>query len=185
MMKKYSLLLILGLCIAFFSNAQNNNIFINAEDNPELKVTIKAYFGIQLLTQHTGFVRYAYIQIKSTGEQKITYLTQQQFIEQVSGVMVSKANPDKINYLEKYQVMAHSFEELWKLRYTEFPYAGARSQEKGWAANDFAPSEAQWNFLKREYGYSNFEQLLYGENMWKLLQDSQKPAWQSQYTSLK
>ncbi|HRS18354.1 MAG TPA: hypothetical protein P5243_02530, partial [Bacteroidales bacterium] len=76
-MKKI-IIIISILCLSEIGFAQNNNIFIRKEDNPELKVTIDAYFGISLMTQYNGFIRYGYIQIKSTGETKITYLSQQQ-----------------------------------------------------------------------------------------------------------
>jgi len=183
--KKKILHTLIFICFAAVSYAQNNNIFIRKEDNPELKVTIDAYFGISLMTQYNGFIRYGYIQVKSTGEQKVTFLSQAQFIQQVTGQMVSKANPQKINILETKEIMWQSFENLWKVRYAEYPYDGANSKEKGWAGRDFAPSEAQWSFLKKNYGYSNFDQFLYGDNMWKLIKDSQDPAWQSQYSSLK
>jgi len=176
---------LLFLSLATFGFAQNNNVFIRKEDNPELKVTINAYFGISLMTQYNGFIRYGFIQIKSTGETKTTFLSQQQFMQQVTGQMVSKANPTKINYLEQKEIMWQSFENLWRVRYAEFPYDAPGKEEKGWAGREFAPSDAQWAFLKQNYGYSNFDQFLYGENMWKLLKDSQDPAWQAQYSSLK
>lgn len=184
-MKKTVILLLLFFNVWGILQAQNNNIFVRKEDNPELKITIDAYFGISLMTQYNSFIRYGFIQIKSTGETKITYLTQQQFIQQVTGQMVSKANPDKKNLLEEKEIMWQSFENLWKLRYAEYPYDGANSQEKGWAGRDFAPSPPQWSFLKQQYQYNNFDQFLYGDNMWKLLKDSQDPAWQNQYSSLK
>lgn len=173
------------LLLGAFSQAQNNNIFIRKEDNPELKITIDAYFGISLMTQYNGFIRYAFIQIKSTGETKVTYLSQQQFMQQVTGQMASKANTEKINLLEKNEIMWQSFENLWKIRYQEYPYDGPGKADKGWAGRDMAPSDAQWSFLKQNYGYANFDQLLYGEKMWKLVKDSQDPAWQSQYSSLR
>ncbi|MDR2964069.1 MAG: hypothetical protein LBU90_10625 [Bacteroidales bacterium] len=183
-LKRIWIVLLIFVCAT--AHAQDNNIFIRSENNPELKVTINGYFGISLLTQYNSFIRYAFIQIKSTGEQKITYLSREQFLEQVQGKMVSKANPDKVNFLDLYKIDPESFENLWKLRYSEFPYDGdERSREKGWAGLDFAPTPAQWSFLSRNYGFSSFDQLLYGENMWKLVKDSQAQAWQAQYKSLK
>ena len=102
---------------------------------------------------------------------------------QITGKMASKANPDKINFLEKYKIDPESFENLWKLRYIDYPYEG--NMEKGWAGLDFAPTPAQWAFLKNNYGYASFDQLLYGEKMWELVKDSQAQAWQAQYKSLK
>jgi len=182
-MKKIAHIL-LFVCLGFAAQAQDNNIFIRAENNPELKVRIEGYFGISLMTNYDSFIRYAFIQIKyPSGEQRITYLSKDQFMAQVTGKMVSKANPDKINFLEKYKIDPESFENLWKLRYSAYPYEG--SMEKGWAGLDFAPTPAQWAFLKKNYGYGSFDQLLYGEKMWELVKDSQAQAWQAQYKSLK
>lgn len=169
--------------LTYVGIAQDNNIFIRKENNPELKVTVTGYFGISLMTSYTGFVRYGVIQIKSTGEQKLTWLSRDQFLQQASGQVVSKANPEKKNLLEDKEIMWQSFENLWKLRYAEYPYDG--SEEKGWAGLDFAPSDAQWSFLKRNYNYSKMDQFLYGEDMWRLVKDSQDPDWQNQYSSLK
>ena len=79
--------------------------------------------------------------------------------------------------------MLQSLENLWKLRYSEYPYDG--NTEKGWAGKDFVPSDSQWSFLKRNYHYSELSQFLYGEDMWRLVKDSQDPDWQNQYSSLK
>jgi len=186
MLKKcIKIILLLSLAVNGFAQDGGNNVFIRKEDNPELKVTIKAYYGISLMTTYNGFIRYGYIQIKSTGEEQITYLTQSQFMQQVTGQEVSKANPTKINYLETKEIMWQSFENLWKIRYKEFPYEGAAKADEGWAGMDFAPSVAQWNFLKKEYGYSKFTQFLYGDAMWRLVKDSQDPDWQNQYSSLR
>lgn len=180
---KRVIIMVLFALMAYGSIGQNNNIFVRKEDNPELKVTVTGYFGISLMTSYTGFIRYGYIQIKSTGEQQLTWLSRDQFLQQASGQVVSKANPEKKNLLEEKEIMWQSFENLWKLRYAEYPYDG--TEEKGWAGRDFAPSEAQWSFLKRNYNYSAMDQFLYGDDMWRLVKDSQDPDWQNQYSSLK
>lgn len=185
-MKAKTIQILLFLFFSFAGYAQNNSIFIRAEDNPELKVTIDAYFGISLMnTLDGGFIRYGFIQIKSTGETQITYLSEAEFMQQVTGQQKSKANPNQVNLLEEKRIMWQTFEELWKLRYAEYPYDGARSTETGWAGRNFAPSVRQWSFLKQNYGYSEFSQFLYGESMWKLVRDSQDASWQNQYKSLK
>ena len=183
MKRAFANIIVFLLLFSLSGIGQDNNIFVRKENNPELKVTVTGYFGISLMTSYTGFIRYGYIQIKSTGAEKITWLSREQFIQQATGQTVSKANPDKKNYLEDYEIMWQSFENLWKLRYTEYPYEG--NQEKGWAGRDFAPSDAQWSFLKRNYHYSKLDQFLYGDDMWKLVKDSQDPDWQNQYSSLK
>lgn len=183
MFRSRVVLVLLFMSLAYAGVAQDNNIFIRKENNPELKVTVTGYFGISLMTSYTGFIRYGFIQIKSTGEQQMTWLSRDQFIQQASGQTFSKANPEKKNLFEEKEIMWQSFENLWKLRYAEYPYDG--NEEKGWAGRDYAPSEAQWEFLKRNYNYSKMDQFLYGEDMWRLVKDSQDPDWQNQYSSLK
>src|SRR5690606_20540600 len=90
-------LLALFCVMSIVGYSQNNDVLIRKEDNPELKVTIDAYFGISLMTTYSGFIRYGFIQVKSTGETQITYLTQSQFMQMVTGQEKSKANPEKIN----------------------------------------------------------------------------------------
>src|SRR5574344_1019100 len=181
--KGHFLFVVLLALLAFSATAQDNTVFIEKDHNPELKVTVTGYFGISLMTTYTGFVRYGYIQIKSTGEQLTTWLTRDQFLQQASGQVFSKANPGKKNLLEEKGIKKESFENLWKLRYSEYPYDG--SQELGWAGLPYAPSEGQWSFLSRNYHFTKMDQFLYGEDMWRLVKDSQDPDWQRQYSSLK
>jgi len=176
---------IILICIATLGFSQNSNILVPKTQESQKEDVIQAYFGISLLTSYNGFIRYGYIQIKPNGETKISYLTRQEFIYQVTGQERSKANPDGKNLLAEKQIKWDTFEDLWKLRYTEYPYDGPRSKEQGWAGRDFAPSVAQWDFLKKNYGYQKFTQFLYGEDMWRLVKDSQDPNWQNQYSSLR
>ena len=105
------------VCLLLFSLSslgQDNNIFVRKENNPELKVTVTGYFGISLMTTYTGFVRYGFIQIKSTGEEKITWLSREQFIQQATGQTISKANPDKKNFLEEKEIIIEGYDEILK-----------------------------------------------------------------------
>ncbi len=82
-------------------------------------------------------------------------------------------------------------DELWKLRYGEYPFAvegnkvsivdpTAPKVNAGWARNPNAPSEGQLQML-RPYGAVFIIDLIYGDNAFRLLHDMQDVAWQSRY----
>lgn len=168
-----------------FGIIAQSQVLIPKSKNPEPYYKNEWYFGISLMTSYNSFVRFGFIKIHEDGRTEITTMTEQTWIRQVTGQQASKANQNKENLLEKYEVKWDTFDELWKIRYSEYPYEGQKKMEKGWAGKMFAPSDNQWKFLKDNYNYSALSEFLYGENMWKLLQDVQDPAWQAQYSSLK
>ena len=61
--KGHFLFVVLLALLAFSATAQDNNVFIEKDHNPELKVTVTGYFGISLMTTYTGFVRYGYMSL--------------------------------------------------------------------------------------------------------------------------
>lgn len=144
------------------------------------------YFGISLATGSSGeMVRYGVIKIFEDGHKEITWLTQKNFIMQASGQQPSKANKNKENFFEIYKIQWNIMDQIWKLRYNEWPYDDARRQELGWSGKMFVPSDMQWAYLKKNYGYGALTEFLYGDNLWKLLQDMQDENWISQYSGLK
>ncbi|MFQ3579036.1 MAG: hypothetical protein SNJ71_02715 [Bacteroidales bacterium] len=179
------LLLVILLVCGVQSFAQEEIILKRKEGPTPNYYNNQWFFGISLMTSYTGFVRFGYIKIHEDGRKEITWLTKQNFIKQATGQMFSKANKDSTNYFEKFKIKWETLDELWKLRYSEFPYYDPNVRETGWAGKINSPSPAQWDFLKKNYGYSDFNQFLYGDNMWKLLSDCQDPAWQTHYSSLK
>jgi hypothetical protein len=180
---------IVFLLIALFklgAYSQQNDIFKAKTGNEEPYYKNEWHFGLSLATSSSGgMVRLGWIKIHEDGRQEIQWLTQRNFVMQASGQQPSRANPDRVNYFEKYQIRWDVFDILWKLRYSEWPYDDERRQEQGWSGKMFVPSDAQWEYLGRNYGYSALSDFLHGENMWKLLQDVQDGNWVSQYSSLK
>jgi len=139
------------------------------------------YFGIRLTSNGMGnLIRYGVITVYPNKNTKITYLTKTSFSLQVAGLEKSKANPKKINLWEKYQIHFSTTEQIWKLKYSEYPY-DRRHDNKGWAQRRYAPSDSQFNFLKK-YGYKEYiGDFIYGDNFFQLLIDMQNPDWQNQY----
>ncbi|MBK8807297.1 MAG: hypothetical protein IPO21_11895 [Bacteroidales bacterium] len=99
-------------------------VFIPKSQNQEPYYKNKWYFGISLLTSYGGFVNYGFIKIHEDGLEEITSLTEANWVRQATGQQPSKANPDQVNLFEKYQVKWETFDLLWKLRYSEYPYEG-------------------------------------------------------------
>ena len=188
-MSKYQFKIVIILLYALFVSgvveAQNPAVFKRKTGNEEPYYKNKWYFGISLATTYNGFVRYGVIKIPDKGPTEVSWLTKDMFVRQTSGLFFSKANPDKFNYLEKYQIKWDVFESLWKIRYSEYPYQTQQTMPPGWSGKASCPSDAQWNFLKQNYNYGSLNDYILGDNLWKFLKDVQDPAWQAQYSSLK
>jgi len=170
---------------ALGANAQQEMVLKRKTGSEEPYYKNQWHFGISLATSYTGFVRYGVIKIHEDGHREIAWLTKENFTRQVTGQMESKANPEKKNYMEENQIKWDVFDQLWKVRYQEYPYETTQTVEPGWAGKMFCPSDAQWSFLKKNYGYGALTDFLFGDNLWKFLKDVQDPAWASQYGSLK
>lgn len=187
-MIKVRTLLVISCMFLFLASpmvAQEGGIIKRKTGGEQPYYKNKWYFGISLTTTYTGFVRYGVIKVHEDGRKEIAWLTKEGFIRQVTGQAESKANPDRQNLMETNEIRWEVFDQLWKVRYSEYPYQTTQSMEPGWAGKMFCPSDAQWTFLKQNYGYSNFNDMLFGDNLWKFLKDAQDPAWAAQYSSLK
>jgi hypothetical protein len=182
---KIVLALVFFLLVSVFAEAQNSAVFKRKTGHEEPYYKNKWYFGISLATTYSGFVRYGIIKVPETGPTEVTWFTKEMFVRQLSGVFPSKANPDRINYMEKNLIKWDVFDQLWKVRYSEYPYQTQATFDPGWAGKDACPSDAQWNFLKQNYGYGSLNDYIFGDNLWKFLKDVQDPAWAAQYSSLK
>jgi len=182
---KIAFAIFLSFCVSFIAEAQNPAVFRRKTGNEEPFYKNKWYFGISLATTYSGFVRYGIIKIPENGPIEVSWFTRDMFVRQISGVYFSKANPDKINYMEKNLIKWDVFDQLWKVRYSEYPYQMQQTMEPGWAGKMSSPSDAQWNFLKQNYGFGSFNDYIFGDNLWKFLKDVQDPAWAAQYSSLK
>jgi hypothetical protein len=121
-----------------------------------------------------------------------------QFVLQAQGVLESKANPARENLFRKYEVGActvpdgvdstivipdcYVFDDLWKLRFWEYPYRLADGQHpgKGWAEKREAPSPRQL-LLLTDYGILHLNGMAKGENVFRLLRDMGDSAWVDNY----
>lgn len=125
-------------------------------------------------------------------------MTRDQFVLQAQGIVPSKANPEGVNLFRKYEVAlclppgpdttsqymtnCSVFDELWKLRFWEYPFRLVEGQHpgKGWSEKREAPSPRQM-LLLTEYGILSLSDIARGENAFLLLRDVGDSAWVDNY----
>jgi hypothetical protein len=120
-------------------------------------------------------------------------LTRLDFVHQAQGRAKSPANPDSVDFFLKYQVPScflppdstamgyhHSdcimLDELWKLRFQEYPLQGAQHMPLGWSGKKLAPDEHQMSILNG-YGMSYPKALIIGDKFFRLLHDIGDRQW--------
>lgn len=156
----------------------------------------KTYFAIGFFTSsHSQLITYAFVKTLNGRVVGAEVIRKDRFIYSALGYWPSDANPDKedlflkhnvdsvfLVYNERNKVVGYyekPFEELWKIRFKEHPFA---YDEYGWSQGLYKPSKAQEEFIKHEYGVSNIlTDYIYGDSVFKLLQNVQTPAWVSAY----
>jgi len=160
----------------------------------------KYYFAIGLFVgTHSQLMTFAII-TKSGGQLIGSQIIQEQrFIYNILGYWPTKANPNKINLLEKNGVDScfltvnysnkingyyiKPFNNLWKIRYKIHPIS--YDADNGWSQGYYKPSSAQAQFLDKNYGVQNVKtQYIYGDSLFKLLRDIQNPDWIIMYSTL-
>jgi hypothetical protein len=168
-------------------------------DLKENQLETKGVFAIKIGNQNESF--YTLMAYCKTGD-RITnkrILSMQEFIQFATGNWPSVYNPERINYLQMYDLncgfVIDTFsrkqefgciplDSLWKLQYSSFPYLG--SMEPGWAANEFGPSDLQAKYLCDRYNFKGLSSgLITDTNLFKLLGDVMDQVWIENYKSLR
>ncbi len=145
------------------------------------------YFAITLTPTVNGRRMYnTVIVLKSLqGKWIPTYVTKTDFLLQITGQQDSRANPNHINYMKEYQIFWQTLDQLWKLKYSEYPYERRKNPDtKGWAKMKYSPSPEQLRYLQRNYGIKFITDFIYGKNLFRLLKDMQDPNWVSNYMNM-
>jgi hypothetical protein len=141
------------------------------------------YFGFKIFDSGTGdLVRYGIAKVASDGKIEFTPLRKEMFFLQAAGKMESLANPEALDFWAKHQVYWRTVDQIWKLKYAEYPYERSEDTE-GWAQLAYAPSRGQLEFLSKYGIKKDISDLVYGELCFKLLQDIQNPEWQYEYAT--
>ncbi|MEA2043519.1 MAG: hypothetical protein U9N85_13340 [Bacteroidota bacterium] len=200
-MKHNFKLIVLLLIIPIFVSAQKG---FGTEKNKS-----NYQFGFKINTNQYGTaIRCVRIHNQSDGKKKLKYIKTKQWAGQIAGYEYSKANPDLNNLVEDYEIFeipqevkAKGDEEikiytierttailnnLWRLRYSEYPFGTANSEiGKGWAAHPdsnitFLPNKRQLKML-RAYGIENINDVFVGEEAFRLMRDILDKPWQQTY----
>ena len=174
MKKTFSILLLL-----FYSTLSFSQIII-----PKSKVKINKkekiyFFGFNLKKSvNSQLVTYAIIKKNKNKKIEVNIISKDNFIQQISGNQQSKANPDGVNYLKNHDIELSTFNNIWKLRFDEYPLKGKKT--KGWSSTPRQPSQQQMEILKK-YSINNLSEFIIGENVFKILLDIQDPTWVDYY----
>jgi hypothetical protein len=125
-------------------------------------------------------------------------ITRENFIRQAQGRAFSLANPDAEDLFRDHGVQhctlpldsaalgfltdCSTLNDLWKLRYWEYPLKTDNGQHtaKGWSAKPLSPGSQQLEILKG-YGMRFLNDLIVGEQFFRLLHDMGEPRWVTAY----
>ena len=141
---------------------------------------VKRYFGFSLQPSFQGLITFAIIEINEKGVANRLFLSRRDWLHQIVGIQQSRANPEEKNLLKEAGLEGPDvIDELWKLRYSEIPYAGS-GDVKGWAGKPTIPTDGQMEMLK-QFGVERINDFFYGENLFKILKAIEDPGWISEY----
>jgi hypothetical protein len=153
-------------------------------------------FGVSLMTGQSSQL-FSLFLVKERGLEVLSTepITREQFVLQAEGAVPSKANPTGENLFRRYGVApclhpdstrmlydCWAFDELWKLRFWEYPFVQTKGQQpgKGWAEKREAPSPRQMLLLS-DYGILFLNGMARGENAFRLLRDVGDSSWVDNY----
>ncbi len=146
---------------------------------PEIRQS-RYSFGICLISNMNTEVSFGIMRENPDSTHEVIFLTKSAFLRQVSGHESSRANPNKINFFEEYDINSQIINELWKLKHDVNPYG----KEMGWGTELGVPSKGQYAMLS-EVGITKMTDYAFGNNLWLLLQKVSDPVWVGQYQNSK
>jgi hypothetical protein len=157
--------------------AQQDSTITFGEDEIEAEY----FFGFNLLPNAMGGLYHiALIKPEKNGSYKIRQITKESFIAQAKGKEQSMANPKGIDMFRKFQIEnPYVIDDLWRLRYQDYPYQTRDKVDPGWSTNDsipFLPSPTQMKTLEK-FGMFRMSDYIIGDNAFRLLQMMGKPDW--------
>jgi hypothetical protein len=145
---------------------------------PEIRQSRYSYAVSLITAANSEPVSFGIMRQNPDSTHEIIHLTKDSFIRQASGFESSRANPDKINFFEKYSIEPRVLEKLWRLKFDANPYDSI--DEIGWGTKLGVPSNAQFDLLK-EFGINSLTDYAYGEKVWMLLVKVNDPLWTASY----
>lgn len=190
----YLLIIVSAIIVMFCNFSKEKNI-------------VQYEFAFNLApTYNSNLVSFAVVATRDGKVINKRFISETSFIRQVSGLEYSKANPEKIDYFEKYELTDCFYKydsikdiyvdgyncfrltDLWALKYGRNPMCpqgctpSANMLVKGWAAQNSRPSWPQLQILQ-EYGVIYVDDMFHGENMFRLFSDMKDSKWISKYVN--
>lgn len=90
---------------------------------------------------------------------------------------------ERDEYLKKDYFICPSFDSLWKIRFSTYPFKGKSAF--GWAREYHKPSKNQLKYLNERYGIEQIDSDFFLDtNFFMLLRDVIDPVWIDQYRSI-
>lgn len=178
-MKKL-LVIIIGILSMLSTQGQ---IIIPKKDYEPKVGTPRYSFAISLISgSHSSLTTFGILRQNPDSTVEFLFLTFDTFIHQIAGSEKSLANPDKVNYLDEFEIEIKDFKSLWKLKFDVYPFEGGR--DLGYGTEMGAPSKGQYEMLK-PYGISSISDYCYGEDLWKFMLKFKDPQWVGVYQQRK
>ena len=136
---------------------------------------------------------------------KTRFITGREFILIAMGKQPSEANSNNENLFKRFQIKDCLYKydsiqclkksdlklfDLWALRYNRNPFCppdctpAENMLVQGFGQHKFRPSWPQIQILQN-YGITYINDFFYGENLFHLLSDFQKPDWRYKYLNAK
>ena len=165
-------------------------------------VQYKTYLAISINPNcNSQYVNYAIITESNGKIIKTRFISGSEFIRIGMGKQPSKANNTGENMFKKFQIKDCLYKydssqclktpdlklfDLWALRYNRNPYCPPDCTPAedmlvdGFGQHKFRPSWPQIQILQN-YGITYINDFFYGENLFQLLADFQKPEWRTEY----
>ena len=192
-MKKYLYILIFVIS-SLFSEFYSLTIKPLVQYKTHLAISINPNCNSQ-------YVNYAIITESNGRIIKTRFISVSEFIRIGMGKQPSKANNTGENMFKKFKIKDCLYKydssqclktpdlklfDLWALRYNRNPYCppdctpAKNMLVDGFGQHKFRPSWPQIQILQK-YGITYINDFFYGENLFQLLADFQKPEWRTEY----
>ena len=154
---------------------------------------------------NSDYVNYAVITETNGKIIKTRFITGREFILIGMGKQPSEANSNNENLFKRFQIKDCLYKydslqclkktdlklfDLWALRYNRNPFCppdctpAENMLVQGFGQHKFRPSWPQIQILQN-YGITYINDFFYGENLFQLLSDFQKPEWRNKYLNAK
>lgn len=164
-------------------HAQAQILVPKGADNPDAFRLARYSFCISLMPSFgQDPVSYGIHCLPYEGKATVRFVSYEAFLRQFGGGEASKANPDRIDLFETNGISQFTLKDLWKLRYAIYPFGN--SQAQGWGGQNGVPTEGQMQILS-QYGVEFLSDVIYGDNLIRLLKDMQDTRWVGDYMNAK